>query len=121
MILDYPPSSKRSHLRAPILVTHVRMGEDRKYFFGYAKNISLSGIFIQTVTPKDVGEEFNIEFILPKTEITVKCRCRVIWNRRYSEGGKYEPGMGLKFEEIDPVLAAQVAEWVKGHTDTEII
>jgi len=117
--LEYPPSNKRSHLRVPILVTHVKMGDARKFFFGYAKNISHRGIFIQTISPKDVGEEFIIEFTLPKTDISVKCRCKVIWNRRFSESGKYEPGMGLRFEEIDQALAEIVEKWVNEHSETD--
>lgn len=110
-----PTASSRAHLRVPILVTQVKMGDDRRYFFGYAKNVSRSGIFIQTISPKDVGEEFSVEFIIPKADLTIKCKCKVIWNRRFSEAGKYEPGMGLKFEDIDPDLLARLDDWITKH------
>jgi len=110
--LEYPPSNKRAHLRLPILVTQVKMGEGKRFFFGYAKNISRAGIFIQTVSPKDVGNEFNIEFMLPKTETTVKCRCKVIWSRVYKKASTHEPGMGLAFLDLDPETAEKVEQWV---------
>jgi uncharacterized protein (TIGR02266 family) len=110
--LEYPPSDRRTDLRQPILVTQVKMGDERKYFFGYAINISRSGIFIQTVSPKDVGCEFSIEFTIPKTDITVKCGCRVIWSRKYSKSGKHEPGMGLEFTDLDPAVAGRIEEWI---------
>lgn len=110
--MNYPPSNRRTNLRSPILVTQVKMGDARRYFFGYAKNISHSGVFVQTISPKDVGEEFNIEFDIPKAEIHINCRARVIWNRRFSEKGSYEPGMGLKFVDLDPETARKVEQWV---------
>ncbi len=110
--MEYPPSNKRVHLRLPILVTHVRMGDARKYFFGYAKNISRAGIFIQTVTPKDVGSEFDVEFTVPKSDIVVKCRCKVVWNRVYRKSSKYEPGMGLAFIDLDPAVGDRIEQWI---------
>jgi len=65
--VEYQPSDRRTRLRSPIIVTQVKMGDERRYFFGYAKNLSHSGVFVQTISPKDVGDEFNIEFIIPKT------------------------------------------------------
>jgi len=117
--LEYPPSNQRASLRSPILVTQVKMGDERKYFFGYAKNLSKTGIFIQTIAPKDVGCEFSIEFTIPKSEIVVSCRCKVIWNRRFSDEGQYEPGMGLRFEDLTPAVADQVEQWVTKHKDDE--
>lgn len=110
--MEYPPSDRRIALRQPILVAQVKMGDGRKYFFGYAKNISRSGIFIQTVAPKDVGAEFTVEFTLPKSDILVKCRARVIWNRVYSKAGPREPGMGLSFIDLDPDVADNIERWI---------
>ncbi len=111
--MNYPPSDRRTNLRSPILVTQVKMGDERRYFFGYAKNISHTGVFVQTISPKDVGEEFNIEFDIPKSGIHIHCRACVIWNRRFSEKGSYEPGMGLKFVDLDPKVAEKVLQWVE--------
>ncbi len=117
--MEYPPSNKRARLRQPILVTQVKMGDDRKYFFGYAKNISTSGIFIQTVAPKDVACEFSIEFTIPKTDILVKCRCKVIWSRTYKKAGQFEPGMGLSFLDLDPAVAERIDQWIIKERESE--
>jgi len=111
--MEFPPSDRRTKLRFPILVTQVKMGDERKYFFGYAKNISCSGIFVQTISPREVGDTFAIEFIIPKTDITIACNCRVVWNRRYSDTGKYEPGMGLKFDDLPEEMADKIDAWIK--------
>jgi Tfp pilus assembly protein PilZ len=112
--MEFSESDRRTRLRFPILVTQVKMGEDRKYFFGYAKNISCSGLFVQTISPKEVGETFSIEFIVPGTEITIKCQCRVVWNRKFTVTGKYEPGMGLTFDDLPEEMADKIDAWIRG-------
>lgn len=116
--MDNPPSNRRTDLRRPLLVTQVKMGDERRYFFGYAANISRKGLFVQTVSPKDVGSEFDIEFAIPKTDIVVRCRCRVVWSRRYMKvGEKDQPGMGVTFEDLDPEVAKRIDEWVAGERE----
>ena len=103
--------SKRTALRCPMIVVQVKMGDSRNYFFGYATNISRAGIFIQTVSPRDVGAEFDIEFTVPKTDITARCRAKVVWSRKYASG-KEEPGMGLQFIDLAPDTAERIDSWV---------
>lgn len=110
--LEVKQFDKRVNLRGPLIVTQVKMGDDRKYFFGYAKNISRGGIFVHTLTPKRVGEEFSLELNVPKSDIIIKCRCRVAWNRRFSEAGNHDPGMGIEFLDLDPDIADSVDIWV---------
>jgi len=103
---------KRRSLRAPIIVTRVKVDQDGKVFFGYAKNISKAGIFIQTINPKNVGETFNVEFILPEVDALFSCTVEVIWKRDFPQSEKYEPGMGLKFIDLSPEQAAIIDEWI---------
>jgi len=95
------------------------MGDERRYFFGYARNISHTGVFIETISPRDVGEEFSIEFTIPGTEILIKCKAQVVWNRRFSEKGPYEPGMGLQFVDLDPEVAGRIKDWVKKELEAQ--
>lgn len=113
------PYDRRTNLRGTILVTQVKMGDERRYFFGYAKNVSRTGIYIQTVSPKNIGDKFDIEFTIPKTDIFIKCTCEVIWSRRYSKSGNDEPGMGLNFIGLDPSIADRIEEWVLNQTGSE--
>ena len=71
------------------------------------------------MTPKDVGETFNIEFTIPKAEIAVKCRCVVIWNRMYSKTSRHEPGMGLRFEDLDYAVSDKIEAWVIEQQENE--
>ncbi len=98
-------------LRCPMIVMQVKIGDPRSYFFGYATNLSSTGIFIQTISPREVGAEFDIEFAIPKTSISTRCRAKVVWRRKYSSG-KQEPGMGLKFLDLDPETANLIETWV---------
>ena len=113
-------SNRRTNLRSVILVTQVKMGDERKYFFGYAKNISRAGIFIQAVTPKAVGEEFMVDFSIPKTDIAVRCRCKVVWSRTFSQSSTWqEPGMGLSFLDLDPAISEKISQWVTKRLEAE--
>lgn len=113
-------SDRRTRLRSAIIVTQVKMGDERRYFFGYAKNLSHTGVFVQTISPKDVGEEFNIEFTIPRTEIKILCKCRVVWNRRFSESTAYEPGMGLQFIGMPPETTKAIEDWVKQQVEAAL-
>jgi Tfp pilus assembly protein PilZ len=110
--LHYQNSERRSALRTAIVVTKTRIGDERQYFFGYAKSLSKTGAFFHTLTPKNVGEEFNIEFAIPRTDIVVKCQARVVWKREFGSDDKLPPGMGIEFIDIDPEIGEKVDEWI---------
>ena len=111
--------NKRKNLRVPILVTQVKGEHKGKVFFGYAKNISRVGIFIQTVSPKEEGERFRIEFTLPETETIIACQAEVVWARDFKPNTLYEPGMGLKFVDLPEIMSEEVNRWVKAHMKVE--
>ncbi len=104
--------NKRKNLRVPILVTQVKGEYEGKVFFGYAKNISKVGLFIQTISPKERGATFKIEFTLPKSETMITCSAEVIWARNFISEALYEPGMGLKFIDLSETTAEIIDRWV---------
>ncbi|MDH3976148.1 MAG: PilZ domain-containing protein [Deltaproteobacteria bacterium] len=110
---------KRRSLRVPIIVTRVRVDHEGNVFFGYAKNISKAGLFIQTINPKNIGERFNVEFCLPGESDLFSCTVEVIWKRDFPQSEKYEPGMGLKFINLSPVQADLLEAWI--NQDAEIV
>ncbi len=79
----------------------VHSGEKKKLFFGYANNLSASGMFIQSINPKPAGTQFKVEFTLPGREEKIECTVEVVWKRDFVPGSRYTPGMGLKFVELD--------------------
>jgi Tfp pilus assembly protein PilZ len=100
-----------------LIVEKIPCGDGQKSFFGYAKNISRSGLFISSVNPREPGEEFMIELTLPmKPRHMVRCRCEVIWKRHYQRKGTHEPGMGLKFLDITDIDGDKIDEWVTEQT-----
>jgi hypothetical protein len=70
-------------------------------------------MFIATINPKNVGEEFTIEFIPPTMNTHVNCRCQVRWRREYNAKSSYEPGMGIKFLDLNDGTREIIDAWVK--------
>ncbi len=106
--------NKRKNLRAPILTLRVKLDDGQKVFFGYAKNISATGMFIASINPKDPGEAYQVEIPLPAPIYrTVQCTCEVIWTRQYGKKSTYEPGMGLRFVDMAAEVAADIERWVQ--------
>jgi uncharacterized protein (TIGR02266 family) len=109
---------RRRHLRAPLIVLKIKLEDEKKVFFGYAKNLSKSGMFIASVNPHEPGTVFDVEFPLPDdSEKTVRCRCKVIWQRRYTHGSTQEPGMGLRFIDLSREAAKIIDAWASANQE----
>lgn len=105
-------SERRKALRKQILVLKVRAMDERGVFFGYAKTIGTGGMFISSVNPRNVGEEFDITFSIPGQPEPVRAKCEVAWRREYDPKVTREPGMGIKFVELDHDTKRKIEEWV---------
>jgi len=109
--------NKRRSIRAPLIIEKIPCDDGHKTFFGYAKNVSRGGLFIATVKPRELGEEFLIEWTLPtKPKYTIRCRCEVVWKQHFQRKGANEPGMGLRFLDLAETDGDKVDEWVAGQT-----
>ena len=102
---------RRRGLRSPIIVFKVKEEDDRGHLFGYAKNISRSGLFITSINPRSPGEQFTISFHIPDTQISIRCRCEVVWMRKYDSATKVEPGYGVRFLDISKETAQTIHAW----------
>lgn len=111
--MDFPGAERRVHTRSHVLVTRAKIGDERKYFFGYARDVSRSGVFVKIATPKSPGEVFQVEFTLPRADFTIKCMAEVVWSRGFSDAENKEPGMGLRFIDLDPLIQDKIDEWVQ--------
>lgn len=103
---------RRASLREPVIVLKVTEEIDRKYFFGYAKNISRGGLFIASINPRKAGQQFDITFQIPDTAIKVKCQCEVVWSREYKRKGSMEPGYGVRFLNLQDKVAVTIDRWL---------
>ena len=114
---DAEQINKRRATRSPLIVEKIPCGDGQKTLFGYAKNVSRGGLFIATVRPRELGEEFMIELTLPtKPKYTMRCRCEVVWKRHFKRKDSREPGMGLRFLDLNVADGDKVDEWVKEQT-----
>ncbi len=104
---------KRRAVRTPILVMKVAGAEEKVTLFGYAKNISRGGLFIQSVNPRKPGERFSVSFKIPGTPIEARCRCEVVWMREYRRKVASEPGYGVRFLDLAEPVAREIDDWVK--------
>ncbi|WP_027716563.1 PilZ domain-containing protein [Desulfuromonas sp. TF] len=114
---DKPPvgqANQRTSLRSPLLVLKVKVDDGRKFFFGYAKNISRSGMFIATANPREPGSTFQVDIPFPEPlRRTVRCTCEVVWQRQFKKKSSLEPGMGLKFIDLPEADADAIDGWVR--------
>lgn len=102
-------------LRTAILVRQVKDEDKKMCFFGYAKGISREGLFIQMTWPKEEKAQFRIEFSLTGDEEPIECMAEVVWRRPFVPRGLDEPGMGLKFLDLNEKLAQKINGWIKTH------
>lgn len=109
---------KRKKLRAPLLVLKVRLDDGGKVFFGYAKNISRTGIFIATSNPRTPGDRFRLEMTLPPCG-TFQAGCEVVWKREFSIKSRQDPGMGLKFIDLAEDVGGCIEKWVESQYEPE--
>lgn len=112
------PADQRGSLRSPLIVLKVKVDEGKTCFFGYAKNISRSGMFIATANPREPGSRFQVEIPLPPPlNRTVRCACEVVWQRQFSKKSSHEPGMGLRFLDLPDDTADAIHDWVKSQVE----
>ncbi len=115
-------TDQRARLRAPLLVLKVRLEDNGKVFFGYAKNISRGGIFIASTNPREPGTRFIVEIPLPYASGNfAQCTCEVVWKREFSRNSVYEPGMGLKFVDLPEVVGKELDRWIRVQTPSAVI
>ena len=110
--------NKRLSTRWPLIVEKIPIEDGQKTLFGYAKNISRGGLFIATIKPREPGEVFTIEMALPvKTKHKIRCQCEVVWKRLFSKKAPHEPGMGLRFLDLEEGDGDIIDMWVKEQTN----
>ncbi len=103
---------RRRHLASQIVVRRVKESGNSGVFFGYAKVMGYGGMFVASVSPKSVGEEVELLFKGPDSRNELHCNAVVVWQQEFEPGFKVEPGMGLKFIDLDEKVRKEIDEWV---------
>ena len=117
----YPDSGadRRVYPRSPVVVREARCICGMEVFFGYAQNISRSGLFIGTPKHRAPGSVYEIQFRLPGVEGEFRCKAKVVWTRRFQADPRLSPGFGLTFVDLPTEEADRIGEWVDGHLSAE--
>lgn len=110
------PTDDRRPLHAPLTVLKTDGNGGPKTFFGYAKNISRSGMMIGATRPKEPGSRFLLEIPLPALDMVATCTCEVVWKREWAKKKCHEPGMGLRFLDLPEEIATAIENWVERET-----
>jgi len=80
--------------------TEVRLSANGSDVWGWSRNVSRGGMFVEADLPLEPDTEFEVEFTVPDTSIVVQPTARVVW--RQMPGDPQRPtGMGLQFLKLD--------------------
>ncbi|MFH1809441.1 MAG: PilZ domain-containing protein [Pseudomonadota bacterium] len=109
-----PQADKRKHLRVSLVVRRVTANDRVRTFFGYADDISKSGMFIHTENPREPGSQFEVELSLPRPVAqNVRVHCEVVWRRLHTPASSCKPGMGLRFLDMPLDVAGAIDRWAR--------
>lgn len=93
------------------LETDVRLSEPSgASTWGWARNVSRGGIYVEHERPFEPDTELEIEFQMPETRQCVAPTARVVWRRLASPTER--PGMGLQFLKLDREQAQLLEDYV---------
>jgi uncharacterized protein (TIGR02266 family) len=92
------------------LETEVRLSAGGHDIWGWARNVSRGGMFVEADTALEPDSEFQVEFTMPGTSILVQPTARVVWRR--PAGHERGPGMGLQFLKLDRDAAQWLEQYV---------
>ena len=114
---ELPKPDCRKLLSKPITVLNADNDNGHKTFFGYAKNISRSGMMIGTTNPRELGTRYRLEIPIPEpVNVTAICDCEVVWTRVWHKELCHDPGMGLRFIDLPREVATAIEDWIEHET-----
>lgn len=80
--------------------TEVRLCANGTDLWGWSRNVSRGGMFVEAESPLEPDSEFEVEFTVPNTSIVVQPTARVVWRRMPGDPDR-PAGMGLQFLKLD--------------------
>lgn len=97
---DGDGSERREHERFDVSI-EVDYQDGDTFLFSYIQNISLMGIFIRSEDPLPLGTKLDLRFTHEGHAISLTGE--VMWvNPFRPDGDNLNPGMGVRFVELDP-------------------
>lgn len=108
---------KRAEPRTPTKAIMVRVNGQCHQVYGFARDISSSGMGLRTFTtsepyPIEVGEKVILEFRLPDSGRDITCEAEAVWNAA-PDGETYTiMHQGFRFTAVEPALEDEIRSWV---------
>ena len=98
-----------------LLNLEVDYGSEDTFLFAYITDISEMGIFIKTNNPEPPGSHLNLRFSPPGAQRALEVEGEVTWVNPYRPGAavNLNPGMGIKFVDLQPGDRQQLTELVR--------
>ena len=80
----------------------VRYGAMSRELLDYSIDLSTGGLFLETTRPLLLETPLDLEFILPETDTTIRCKGRVAWvnNPKLRRKSHLPAGMGVQFLDL---------------------
>lgn len=103
-ILSMAPEAESGHRREHSRFSvdlDVTIGSDHNFYAGFAENLSAGGVFIATHKLKPVGSKIDLSINLPDGA-QLQASGEVRWIRVFNEQSDTPPGMGVRFENLEP-------------------
>ena len=82
----------------------------------YTKNISRGGLFVMTSNPPELGTKVDINLHLPELADPINIIGEVVHSQDPGHGGD-DPGVGLKFLDMDPLSRGTLASYLSYLSD----
>jgi len=112
---DEPKGSDRRQSPRILVDLEVDYRCEDTFLFAYITDMSALGIFIRTNAPEPEGTRLHLRFTPPGEHSPLAVEGRVVWVNRFRPGDitNLNPGMGIKFVDIDQPLRKRVVELVR--------
>ena len=102
----------RRELRRFQVDLDVTVTSEHNFYAGFVENMSGGGVFIATHQLKPVGERVELAVYLPDLDEPIRSAGEVRWVRVYSESSNVPPGMGIRFDALDPSARRRIEEFL---------
>jgi hypothetical protein len=93
------------------LVMHPKDGSER--FEGQARDLSMGGMFIETILPLKPGTVFDVE--IPMQPLNFRGSVKVLWTRLVDEGRERPYGMAVQWFNLTPAQRKLVYRQIDDH------
>jgi type IV pilus assembly protein PilZ len=108
-------AKERRHSPRVLVDLEVDYGDEDTYLFAYIRDISATGIFVQTKNPEPPGTELNVRFTPNGMDEILELEGEVIWVNPYRPGQRdsINPGMGIRFTSLTTEQRHRLVDFVK--------